>query len=109
MVSGLVGESGYQNLFPGPAAKVAWQQASQSKSCFTQLALTLTLYMFDMPVRPAFKRLLLNAVCRKHPAPAASRANQAKRLKIKVPLVPPKPKLFFMAASIFTSRAVLAQ
>ena len=31
------------------------------------------------------------------------------RLKTKVPLVPPKPKLFFMAYSIFRSRAVLAQ
>jgi hypothetical protein len=26
-----------------------------------------------------------------------------------VPLVPPKPKLFFIAISIFISRAVLAQ
>lgn len=34
---------------------------------------------------------------------------QTKRLKTKVPLVPPKPKLFFMATSIFRSRAVLAQ
>ena len=31
------------------------------------------------------------------------------RLKIRVPLVPPKPKLFFMATSIFMSRAMLAQ
>jgi len=31
------------------------------------------------------------------------------RLKTSVPLVPPKPKLFFMAKSIFMSRATLAQ
>ena len=31
------------------------------------------------------------------------------RLKTSVPLVPPKPKLFFTATSIFISRAVLAQ
>ena len=31
------------------------------------------------------------------------------RLKISVPLVPPKPKLFLAAYSIFMSRAVLAQ
>ena len=31
------------------------------------------------------------------------------RLKISVPLVPPKPKLFFIAISTFWSRAVLAQ
>ena len=31
------------------------------------------------------------------------------RLKTRVPLVPPKPKLFFSATSIFMSRAVLAQ
>ena len=31
------------------------------------------------------------------------------RLKTSVPLVPPKPKLFFTACSIFISRAVLAQ
>jgi len=31
------------------------------------------------------------------------------RLKISVPLVPPKPKLFFTACSIFMSRAVFAQ
>lgn len=34
---------------------------------------------------------------------------QAARLKTRVPLVPPKPKLFFTATSIFMSRAVLAQ
>ena len=34
---------------------------------------------------------------------------QSTRLKTKVPLVPPKPKLFFTATSIFISRAVLAQ
>ena len=34
--------------------------------------------------------------------------NQA-RLNTRVPLVPPKPKLFFTATSIFRSRAVLAQ
>jgi hypothetical protein len=32
-----------------------------------------------------------------------------KRLKTREPLVPPKPKLFFNAMSIFMSRAVLAQ
>ena len=31
------------------------------------------------------------------------------RLKISVPLVPPKPKLFFAATSIFIGRASLAQ
>ena len=31
------------------------------------------------------------------------------RRKTSVPLVPPKPKLFFTATSIFISRAVLAQ
>ena len=31
------------------------------------------------------------------------------RLNTSVPLVPPKPKLFFTATSIFMSRAVLAQ
>lgn len=31
------------------------------------------------------------------------------RLKISVPLVPPKPKLFFAAMSIFIGRASLAQ
>jgi hypothetical protein len=31
------------------------------------------------------------------------------RLNTSVPLVPPKPKLFFTAMSIFISRAVLAQ
>lgn len=35
-------------------------------------------------------------------------ANQT-RLNTSVPLVPPKPKLFFTATSIFISRAVLAQ
>ena len=34
---------------------------------------------------------------------------QAARLNTSVPLVPPKPKLFFTATSIFMSRAVLAQ
>jgi len=35
-------------------------------------------------------------------------ARQTRR-KTSVPLVPPKPKLFFTATSIFISRAVLAQ
>ena len=34
---------------------------------------------------------------------------QAARLNTSVPLVPPKPKLFFTATSIFMSRAVFAQ
>ena len=39
---------------------------------------------------------------------AKTRARQT-RLNTSVPLVPPKPKLFFTAYSIFISRAVLAQ
>jgi hypothetical protein len=39
---------------------------------------------------------------------AAGRGVQT-RLNTRVPLVPPKPKLFFTAYSIFISRAVLAQ
>jgi hypothetical protein len=34
---------------------------------------------------------------------------QGARLKTSVPFVPPNPKLFFTAMSIFISRAVLAQ
>ena len=37
------------------------------------------------------------------------RAKNQARLKTSVPLVPPKPKLFLTATSIFASRAVLAQ
>src|SRR6185369_506515 len=36
-------------------------------------------------------------------------ADYCRRLKTRVPLVPPKPKLFFTATSIRMSRAVLAQ
>jgi len=36
-------------------------------------------------------------------------ANTARDMKTKAPLVPPNPKLFFKATSIFISRAVLAQ
>ena len=39
----------------------------------------------------------------------ASRIGFQKRRKTSVPLVPPKPKLFFTATSIFICRAVLAQ
>jgi len=42
-----------------------------------------------------------------HGAPAEDQRQT--RLKTNVPLVPPKPKLFFTAKSIFISRAVLAQ
>ena len=41
-------------------------------------------------------------------AGAVRTANQARR-KTSVPLVPPKPKLFFTATSIFICRASLAQ
>lgn len=44
--------------------------------------------------------------------PAARRETRRRdqmRLNTRVPLVPPKPKLFFTAYSIFMSRAVLAQ
>ena len=37
------------------------------------------------------------------------RSGAQTRRKTNVPLVPPKPKLFFTATSIFISRAVLAQ
>ena len=36
-------------------------------------------------------------------------ARRQTRLKTNVPLVPPKPKLFFTAYSIFIARASLAQ
>jgi len=42
-------------------------------------------------------------------ADRADRRDRQTRLKTSVPLVPPKPKLFFTAYSIFISRAVFAQ
>jgi hypothetical protein len=48
-------------------------------------------------------------ICRRRTwARAAVRAVQARR-NTKVPLVPPKPKLFFTATSMRMARAVLAQ
>ena len=41
--------------------------------------------------------------------PRGRRGSRQTRLKTSVPLVPPKPKLFLTAYSIFMSRAVLAQ
>lgn len=65
----------------------------------------LRLLLLD-PYRPCCQTQLGLFVS--HPARPPRHLYQT-RLKTSVPLVPPKPKLFFTATSIFISRAVLAQ
>ena len=58
---------------------------------------------------PRSRQLADNGIAAGGAARMRDAARAHTRLRTSVPLVPPKPKLFLTATSIFMSRAVLAQ
>ena len=79
-----------------------------SQQAITAVTLSTTVSTKASQALERLNSMLIGGEARMGAARGRRRPRQT-RLKTNVPLVPPKPKLFFTACSIFISRASLAQ
>lgn len=93
----------------GPNA-VAWAPTCTSQAATPEAAVAASVATNSGQARSRGTSTVKGAQARTvRPVDRFDQAPWGVRLKTRLPFVPPKPKLFFSAKSIFISRALLAQ